>query len=67
MASRTRPLRVVEQRGDVEVLRVGEAANVGTLALVGPRLDRVVDQLEDALIPCVWQAGSWGAVCVRND
>ena len=62
-----RPLRVVEQRADVEVLRVGEAADVGTLALIGPCLDRVVDQLEDALIPCVWQTGSWGAVRVRND
>ena len=39
-----------EERADVEVLRVGEEAYVCAPALVRPRLECVVDKLEDPFV-----------------
>ena len=45
--------RASEEGADVEVLRIRERADVGALAPVGPRGERVVDELVHALAPHV--------------
>ena len=52
-ALKGRTIGMVEYGGDVEVLRVGEAADVGTLAFVGPRGEHVACELIHAFVPSV--------------